>query len=109
KGWDLLINEAVCVADFSGGAVRGLNNSELTKLYYPHEIAPAAPTITSVTVTPGTTSIEAGETAQFTSAIAPSTSPQNVVWSIEAAEGLSVNQSGLVTTTGATPAGEYTV
>lgn len=36
KGWDTLINEAVCVADFSG-EVRGLGNDTLMGLYYPHD------------------------------------------------------------------------
>lgn len=109
KGWDYLINEAVCVADFSGSSDRGLRNSELTKLYYPHEIAPAKPVITSVTVTPGTSSIEAGDTSQFIVAILPATSPQNVVWSIESGAGLTISQAGLVTTTADTPAGTYDV
>lgn len=37
KGWDLLINQCVCVADFEG-TVRGLGNEEQMTLYYPHEV-----------------------------------------------------------------------
>lgn len=36
KGYDFLMNECVCVADFVGD-VRGLGNSGLMMLYYPHE------------------------------------------------------------------------
>lgn len=36
KGYDFLINEAVCVADFTG-TVLGLGNAEMMKRYYPHE------------------------------------------------------------------------
>lgn len=37
KGYDFLINEAVCVADFVGD-VRGLGNAGLMEKYYPHEL-----------------------------------------------------------------------
>jgi hypothetical protein len=37
KGYDFLINEAVCVGDFSGD-VLGLGNAGLMAKYYPHEI-----------------------------------------------------------------------
>lgn len=37
KGYDFLINEAVCVADFVGEE-RGLGDSDLMELYYPHEL-----------------------------------------------------------------------
>lgn len=37
KGYDFLINEAVCVADFVGDE-RGLGDAELMELYYPHEL-----------------------------------------------------------------------
>lgn len=36
KGYDFLINQAVCVGDFVGN-VRGLGNDEQMKLYYPRE------------------------------------------------------------------------
>jgi hypothetical protein len=36
KGYDFLINEAVCVADFAGD-IRGLGDDEKMALYYPHE------------------------------------------------------------------------
>lgn len=39
KGYDFLINEAVCVADFTG-EVRGLGNDALMAKYYPHEVLP---------------------------------------------------------------------
>lgn len=35
-GYDFLINEAVCVADFTG-TVKGLGNAEKMALYFPHE------------------------------------------------------------------------
>jgi hypothetical protein len=37
KGYDFLINEAVCVADFTG-SVRGLGDAGKMAKYYPHEI-----------------------------------------------------------------------
>jgi hypothetical protein len=36
KGYDFLINEAVCVADFTG-TVRGLGDAGKMAMYYPHE------------------------------------------------------------------------
>ena len=36
KGYDFLLNEAVCMADFTG-EVRGLGENDLMALYYPHE------------------------------------------------------------------------
>lgn len=36
KGYDFLINEAVCIADFTG-VVRGLGDDAKMALYYPHE------------------------------------------------------------------------
>lgn len=41
KGYDFLMPEAVCVADFSG-EVTGLGNDDLMELYYPHEQLEAA-------------------------------------------------------------------
>lgn len=38
KGYDFLINEAVCLADFTG-EVRGLGDAGKMEKYYPHEVA----------------------------------------------------------------------
>lgn len=38
KGWDVIINEAVMVANFTDQTL-GLGNADLMKLYYPHEAA----------------------------------------------------------------------
>jgi nucleoid DNA-binding protein len=37
KGYDFLMNEAVCVADFAGRK-RGLGDDDKMKMYYPHEV-----------------------------------------------------------------------
>lgn len=37
KGWDFLINQCVCVADFAGTTL-GLGNPEQMAMYYPHEV-----------------------------------------------------------------------
>lgn len=64
----------------------------------------------SVTVTPGTASIEAGSTQQFTAAVIPSGATQAVTCSVPSGvEGLSVDSEGLVTTTISTPADDYTI
>lgn len=110
KGWDFLINEAVCVADFSEDAVRGLGNDNLMALYFPHEVIEEeeiAPE--SITVSPATASIEQGQSQQFTAAVLPEGASQGVTWSVETATGLTISSSGLAETTGETPAGDYDV
>lgn len=110
KGWDFLINEAVCVADFVGN-VRGLGDDELMELYYPHEVALGEPVIVPATVTvdPATATTSKDSTVQFTAVVGPDGAEQDVNWSVDVAEGLSVDSSGLVTVGASTPAGVYTV
>lgn len=65
--------------------------------------------VEEVSVSPETASIVQGETQQFSAEVLPEGVSQAVTWTTEAATGLSVNSSGLVSTTGSTPAGEYTI
>lgn len=111
KGWDFLINEAVCVADFSEGAVRGLGDDTLMKLYFPHEPIEDEEEIVieSIIVDPENASIERGQSKEFTATALPSGAPQGVTWSVDTATGLTISSSGLVETTGETPEGEYNV
>lgn len=108
KGWDFLINEAVCVADFVGN-VRGLGDDELMALYYPHDsvVEPIEPE--SINVIPGSATTNQDTTVVFSANVNPADAPQDVVWTISEAEGLSINQNGVVTVGASTPAGDYIV
>ena len=107
QGWDFLINEAVCVADFTPHAVRGLNDDALMELYFPHDSVINAPA--SITIIPDSGTIAKGESLQLEASVFPSTAVQDVVWTIESATGLTVSSTGLVESTNETPAGDYVV
>lgn len=59
---------------------------------------PGTPTVTSVTVSPATANVSAGQKVQL-SAVVKTTefAPQSVTWSVTTGENVTVNQSGLVT------------
>lgn len=59
---------------------------------------PGTPTVTSVTVSPATANVSAGQKVQL-SAVVQTTefAPQSVTWSVTTGENVTVNQSGLVT------------
>lgn len=59
---------------------------------------PGTPTVTSVTVSPATANVSAGQKVQL-SAVVQTTefAPQGVTWSVTTGENVTVNQSGLVT------------
>lgn len=111
KGYSILFNQAFCVANFKDSE-KGLGNTEQMKLYYPHEQKPElpAPPVEGVTVTPSTSSIVKGNTAQFLAEVDPDGADEDVIWSVQSSvEGLSIDSDGLVTTTGSTPAADYTI
>lgn len=58
---------------------------------------PGTPTVTSVTVSPATANVSAGQRVQL-SAVVQTTdfAPQSVVWSVTSGENVKVNQSGVV-------------
>lgn len=58
---------------------------------------PGTPTVTSVTVSPATANVSAGQRVQL-SAVVHTTdfAPQSVVWSVTSGENVKVNQSGVV-------------
>lgn len=110
KGYSLLINQMTVVADFTNN-VEGLGDDQQMKIYYPHQQKPEVPVIDieDVIVDPETASVEQGQTQAFIASVEPPTAPQDVVWSIATADGLAISENGLVTTTAATPAGDYEV
>lgn len=59
---------------------------------------PGTPTVTSVTVSPATANVSAGQKVQL-SAVVQTTdfAPQSVTWSVTSGENVTVNQSGVVT------------
>lgn len=59
---------------------------------------PGTPTVTSVTVSPASANVSAGQKVQL-SAVVQTTefAPQSVTWSVTSGENVTVNQSGLVT------------
>ena len=71
---------------------------------------PGTPSITSVTVTPSTATVEAGQSIQLTATVvAPYFAPHTVTWSTET-EGVTVSPSGVVTVgADVDPATEITV
>ena len=112
KGWDFLINEAVCVANFEDNT-RGFDDDSLMELYYPNEVTdltPIDPDPLTVTVTPATATEAPGDTTvQFAAAVLPPEASQDVEWSITPDSGISIDQNGLVTLTSETPETEYTI
>lgn len=67
-------------------------------------------TIEQVVVSPDTAEVEQGSTVQLSASVLPDGVTQTVTWGIApSATGLSVSSLGLVSTTGSTPAGTYTV
>ena len=70
---------------------------------------PGTPTVTSVTVSPATANVSAGQKVQL-SAVVQTTdfAPQAVTWSVTSGENVTVNQSGVVTI-GADATGKITV
>lgn len=70
---------------------------------------PGIPTVTSVTVSPATANVSAGQKVQL-SAVVQTTdfAPQAVTWSVTSGENVTVNQSGVVTI-GADASGEIVI
>lgn len=70
---------------------------------------PGTPTVTSVTVSPATANVSAGQKVQL-SAVVQTTdfAPQAVTWSVTRGENVTVNQSGVVTI-GADASGEIVI
>lgn len=70
---------------------------------------PGTPTVTSVTVSPTTANVSAGQKVQL-SAVVQTTefAPQSVTWSVTSGDNVTVNQSGLVTI-GNEASGEVTI
>jgi hypothetical protein len=70
---------------------------------------PGTPTVTSVTVSPATANVSAGQKVQL-SAVVQTTdfAPQAVTWSVSSGENVTVNQSGVVTI-GANASGEIVI
>lgn len=70
---------------------------------------PGTPTVTSVTVSPATANVSAGQKVQL-SAVVKTTdfAPQAVTWSVTRGENVTVNQSGVVTI-GADASGEIVI
>lgn len=70
---------------------------------------PGTPTVTSVTVSPATANVSAGQRVQL-SAVVQTTdfAPQSVVWSVTSGENVKVNQSGVVDV-GANAVGEIVI
>lgn len=70
---------------------------------------PGTPTVTSVTVSPATANVSAGQKVQL-SAVVQTTdfAPQVVTWSVTSGENVTVNQSGVVTI-GADASGEIVI
>lgn len=59
---------------------------------------PGTPTVTSVTVSPATANVSAGQKVQLSAVVqATEFAPQSVTWSVTTGENVTVNQSGLVT------------
>lgn len=111
KGYSILFNQAFCAANFTDDS-KGLGDEEQMRLYYPHEQKPEkpAPPVEGVTVTPATSSIVKGETAQFLAEVTPEGADEDVIWSVPSGiTGLSVDTDGLVATTASTPAADYTI
>lgn len=71
---------------------------------------PSTPAVTSVTVSPATATVAAGQSAQFTAAVETTDfAPKSVVWSIDDSTKATVDQSGKVTIIEGAEAGTVTV
>lgn len=71
---------------------------------------PGTPAVTSVTVSPATATVAAGQSAQFTATVATSDfAPKSVVWSVDDSTKATVDQSGKVTIMAGAEAGNVTV
>lgn len=71
---------------------------------------PGTPAVTSVTVSPATAAVAAGQSAQFTATVATSDfAPKSVVWSVDDSTKATVDQSGKVTIMAGAEAGDVTV
>lgn len=71
---------------------------------------PGTPAVTSVTVSPATATVAAGQSAQFTATVATSDfAPKSVVWSVDDSAKATVDQSGKVTIMAGAEAGTVTV
>lgn len=71
---------------------------------------PGTPAVTSVTVSPATATVAAGQSAQFTATVVTSDfAPKSVVWSVDDSTKATVDQSGKVTIMADAEAGTVTV
>lgn len=71
---------------------------------------PGTPAVTSVTVSPATATVAAGQSAQFTATVVTSDfAPKSVVWSVDDDTKATVDQSGKVTIMADAEAGTVTV
>lgn len=71
---------------------------------------PGTPAVTSVTVSPATATVAAGQSAQFTATVETTDfAPKSVVWSIDDSTKATVDQSGKVTILEGAEAGTVTV
>lgn len=71
---------------------------------------PGTPAVTSVTVSPATATVAAGQSAQFTATVATSDfAPKSVVWSVDDSTKATVDKSGKVTIMAGAEAGNVTV
>lgn len=71
---------------------------------------PGTPAVTSVTVSPATATVAAGQSAQFTATVVTSDfAPKSVVWSVDDDTKATVDQSGKVTIMAGAEAGTVTV
>lgn len=71
---------------------------------------PGTPAVTSVTVSPATATVAAGQSAQFTATVETSDfAPKSVVWSVDDSTKATVDQSGKVTIMEGAEAGNVTV
>lgn len=71
---------------------------------------PGTPAVTSVTVSPATATVAAGQSAQFTATVETTDfAPKSVVWSIDDSTKATVDQSGKVTIMADAEAGTVTV
>lgn len=96
---------AAMLAGFNLGNAANALSMSIPEIGYEYEYVAVA----SVDVTPATASKEQGETQQFSATIAPAEAHQSVTWSLESVEGLTIDQTGLVTIGESVPADSYTV
>ncbi len=71
---------------------------------------PPLPTVTGVTVTPSTATVQKGTTKQFSATVEGTNNPsQNVTWSVNSTSGSSISTSGLLTVVAGETAATLTV